>query len=1107
MAGAECEQLRGELAEARHTIKALWKIIYTRRFSRNRRIIRRLLPRVLHPHWDEWNFRRFEKIIDRSGKFDRYWYLSTYSDVAESGMDPLKHYVRRGALEGRWPRADFDPVGYVCQHPYLGLLNVEPFVHFTTHAEHVNSRCDVGSNVGSMRLEQSSPSSSEISIPIAVPDQLRGAVDEINSQLIQAKLKVTVVIPCFNYGKFIEEAVISVLEQTYPYFDVVIVDDGSTDNSGEICDRLATDPRVTVIHQTNQGLAAARNAGARASRAEFLLFLDADDLLDPSAISVMLWSLWKNPSAAYVYSSQRFFGDQELVWEPQEFNGFDLLWSNHPSVCSLIRREAFDCVGGYSSGMVVGYEDWNHWVMLLNAGLYGMRLQAPLFKHRRHGITMTHEAHARQRLLHHKIRSHSSEIYKNENISQLKAQWRPAVSIIIPFYNSHRYFPETIASVYAQTIRDYEIIIVNDGSDDSASTGMLQELKAEGCATGAPLRIIDCDHRGAPATRNEGARAAKSEFIFFLDADDILSPTTLEKLILAAATNPAVSYFYSSVRHFGSINGIASDPFDPERLKRENFLTVSCLIRTSAYLDAGGMDEALLDNYEDYDFWLRMLSMGHIGMHVPEILFHYRRHSHGYRTALERSSSPDAMYKRLRARHPILFGGPEPDRTSWRLIASSTEGADQKRFETLFRKAQPSQLPRESYRRPCLPNMFDPVRWTKRVPRILYLVPFFVYGGAEQVDLEILKGFREAGFEITLVACEDADHTWLSRFENIVSDIFILQNFAGDRVARDKIIDYLMVSRSIDVVFIRNTSYGYSLCERWKRISNAVAFVDLLHLHAFGEDWVRHSAVYHELLVHRFVITHDLKSYAETTYRLDGQKIQVIHNGIDPLEFVSVDEFRSKSIEVRSTLGLRLDAPIVAYCGRVAEQKDPLRWVRVVSEVLKRRPDAQPIVVGDGELLHSMKGEAARLGISEKIHFLGYRADIKQILPALDVLLMTSRYEGLPQVILEALACGVPVVSTDVGGVRECLDEKIGKLLDVNAGDVEMADAVLQVIDMGYDNSSLRELCRRTVEERFHVSQQRASYCCSVETIANSLSYDQRREDYLDRVMEGPLLG
>ena len=119
---------------------------------------------------------------------------------------------------------------------------------------------------------------------------------------------------------------------------MVLVDDGSTDAATvDACQSLVSD-RLIVLRQANQGLSAARNNGAALTNSEFLMFLDADDRLHPDAVLFMLWSLLRHPDSAYVYCSQKFFGDENVVWEPQAFNGYDLLFANHPSVCSLIRR-------------------------------------------------------------------------------------------------------------------------------------------------------------------------------------------------------------------------------------------------------------------------------------------------------------------------------------------------------------------------------------------------------------------------------------------------------------------------------------------------------------------------------------------------------------------------------------------------------------------------------------------------------------------------------------------------------------------------------------------------------------------------------------------------
>jgi len=1095
---ATAERLRGadeDAAELRTVVEGLRQPFHMRRMSRRRRLIRRLLPPMMRPHWDEWHLSRLHRIVQSSGMFDAEWYLRSYPEVAAAGRDPIRDYLETGAAAGRWPRPDFDPTRYAADHPILAFIGLDPFVDFVVNRDPARAPRRHGP-----AREAREPEHREPGLSSAAWREIHA----INEAVLQHGQTVSIVIACYNYGRFVGEAVASATRQIYPYVDVVLVNDGSSDGrTPAICDALASD-QVTVIHQSNQGLSAARNAGARATTSDFLLFLDADDLLEPYAITLMLWRLSREPETAFVYTDQRFFGDQNLIWRPQDYNAYDLLWANHPSVCSLIRRSAFEEVGGYSSGMVVGYEDWNHWLMLTARGHRGTRLSVPAFKHRRHGVTMTHEAHDRKRLLHAKLRQHSPELYTAAKITELKLEWRPSVSVLIPFFNAHRYIEETLRSVEAQTLQDYEIVIVDDGSTDPESGEILSRLQVRD----ERIRVVEGGRRGLPATRNRGVLEARSELIYFLDSDDLISPTALEKLVLAAALRPDKAFFYSSVRHFGAIEGVASDPFDAERLKRENFLAMSCLIRRDTYLQVGGMDEALLDSYEDYDFWLRLLSTGESGLLVPEILFHYRRHNAGNRTALEKKASPEQMYAILRARHPGLYGGPEPDRSSWRLIEPPAADESTSRIEALIEGGRLDGLPRESYRRPCLPNPFEPMRWAHGdKTRILYLVPHFVCGGAEQVDLDILQGFRDAGFELTVVACQDADHVWLDRFSAVASDCFVLQNLSGDVAGRKALLDYLLVSRAADVVFIRNAALGYDLCEQWQQVSPQVKFVDLLHLHAFGEDWVRRSAIYHDMLAARFVITEDLKDYATGRYRLNPDKFITIHNGVDPTGFPSSAELGQARREVRLDLGLDPDAPVVAFCGRVSDQKDPLRWLRIIGQALRLRPDLQPLVIGDGDLLPAMKAESERLGLSSRIRFLGYRDDARKLLTGCDVLLMTSRYEGLPQVILESLAGGAAVVATDVGGTREAVDASVGTLLDLSAEDDAFAGAVLHWCEALAADPDLRARCQRHVFDRFHVERQRKAYSEAVEAVAHGLRKDQRFTDYLDRVMTAPIIG
>ena len=108
---------------------------------------------------------------------------------------------------------------------------------------------------------------------------------------------VSVVIPCFNHGRFLPEAIESVLAQTYPWIEILVVDDGSTDNTREVA---AQYPHVRYVYQHNQGLSAARNTGIRHSTGDFLVFLDADDLLYPGAIACNVGYMQEQQDAAFV---------------------------------------------------------------------------------------------------------------------------------------------------------------------------------------------------------------------------------------------------------------------------------------------------------------------------------------------------------------------------------------------------------------------------------------------------------------------------------------------------------------------------------------------------------------------------------------------------------------------------------------------------------------------------------------------------------------------------------------------------------------------------------------------------------------------------------------
>ena len=176
---------------------------------------------------------------------------------------------------------------------------------------------------------------------------------------------VAVVVPCYNSGPLVREAVASALDQSHPAVEVTVVDDGSTDR--ETVRVLNTlDSAVQVISQANAGAAAARNSAIAASGAEFVLPLDADDRLTPVAAELGVRHLLADPDAGIVSGAVRLFGDQDGV-RPCEFDGIESMLNGNKIPISTFRRADWAEVGGYPTEIRRG-EDWAFWLRILRLG-------------------------------------------------------------------------------------------------------------------------------------------------------------------------------------------------------------------------------------------------------------------------------------------------------------------------------------------------------------------------------------------------------------------------------------------------------------------------------------------------------------------------------------------------------------------------------------------------------------------------------------------------------------------------------------------------------------------------------------------------------------------
>lgn len=194
--------------------------------------------------------------------------------------------------------------------------------------------------------------------------------------------RVSIIIPCFNAGDLLTEAVDSALGQTHADVEVVVVNDGSTDSRTlEVLAGL-DHPRVKVIHQANGGPSAARNRAVEAATGEFILPLDADDRFDPTYAAKALAAIATRPDVGIVYCDALRFGAASGVWQLPAYTVREMVIDNVIFCSSLYRRADWEAVGGYNEKLRHGMEDYEFWIKLIAMGRQVVKLPEPLFHYR-----------------------------------------------------------------------------------------------------------------------------------------------------------------------------------------------------------------------------------------------------------------------------------------------------------------------------------------------------------------------------------------------------------------------------------------------------------------------------------------------------------------------------------------------------------------------------------------------------------------------------------------------------------------------------------------------------------------------------------------------------
>ncbi|MBT9173978.1 MAG: putative glycosyltransferase EpsH [Syntrophomonadaceae bacterium] len=606
------------------------------------------------------------------------------------------------------------------------------------------------------------------------------------------------------------------------------------------------------------------------------------------------------------------------------------------------------------------------------------------------------------------------------------------VSIITPYYNTEAFFVETFVSLQAQSLQNWEWVIVDDGSTDRESVNRLANVAAKD----SRIQVIRQINAGPGAARNTAVRHATGRYICLLDSDDMVEATYLEKAVWFLDSNPEFAFCNAYSVVFGDEEYLWTTGFERGKAHvQANSGPPISVIRQSAYADCGGFDESIRFGHEDWDFWLAMAKIGHWGYTIPEFLQWYRKRGSGRYEEIMRSGNVNAEFAAM--------------------LRQKYAGLDKHFPEPCRRHPQPYESIETTAR------VANPLAANPSGRRILFIVPWMVTGGADRVNLDLIAGLTGKGHDVTVCATLATDHHWEHQFSRFTPDIFILPNFlrASDY---PRFLASLIQSRQIDTVVITGSTIGYQLLPYLRSVSPGVAFVDLCHVeepHWLNGGHPRFGVGYQDALDLNIVTTQHLAEWMQGR-GADGARIRVMYTGVRPAQAIRLAEERNR---IRAELNILADVPVIVFAGRLCEQKRPALLAEILNAVHEHGLSFRALVIGDGELRNEFEKLLRKYHLTDRVQMLGSVAHQRwlEILVASDILLMPSQYEGISIALLEAMAAGVVPVVAKVGGQEEIVCPAAGVLIPRGVNELqEYLDAIRRLLANSVELQQMSTQCR-----------------------------------------------
>ena len=646
--------------------------------QRVQRYLKRKLKQLRYALRDEDHDLR---LVEQSGLFDREWYLQQYPDVGELKINPILHYLRSGAAEGRDPNPEFSTWGYMETYPDVVAHGMNPFVHYVRYGR-PEGRVLIRKDYAAWIDEFDTLSNEDRAV-------FHRAIGRFPSTPL-----VSILMPVYNTRReHLERAIQSVTAQLYPHWELCISDDASTrPEVREVLDGFAArDPRIKVSYRERNGhIAANSNSALALATGEYVALLDHDDELAEQALFWFVHEAIAHPEMEIGYCDEdkldaegRRFG---ALFKP-DWNPAMIMAQNYVCHMTMYRRSLIARAGGFR----VGFEGSQDLDLLLRCAEMiepeKIRHIPRLLYHWRadSGSTASElgleakpyawEAGARAIQEHLDRRgisaSVSSVIGQYYHVEYARPRQPPKVAIVIPTAIK-TFVPRCISSVLKHTTYpDLEVIVMVDEShvETAAQKKFLEHLRAD-------RRVRLTLYRDQPfnysRTNNRAVALTDAPVICLLNDDvEVITRDWLERLVArvqlegVGAVGPMLYYPHDCIQHAGVVLGIggiaghqflnmprgSAGYFGRALLEQDlSCVTAACMvIRREAFEGAGGFNEDLAIAFNDVDLCVRVRRKGWRILWTPTVeMYHHESASLGKHNAPQRQALFEQEIKLMR---------------------------------------------------------------------------------------------------------------------------------------------------------------------------------------------------------------------------------------------------------------------------------------------------------------------------------------------------------------------------------------------------------------------------------------------------------------------------